>query len=72
MKFNHRMMLLGAIAMAVGFSARTAAVQAVEDAQRSGKWDAGYGHGWRGKRHKLKRSRQNHQRSVPPSRRHAA
>lgn len=71
MKFNRRMMLLGAIAMAVGFSARTAAVQAVEDAQRSGKWDAGYAHTWT-RRRKLKRSRQNHQRNVSPSRRHAA
>lgn len=28
------------------------------------------GHDWRGRRHKLKRSRQNHQRNVSPSRRH--
>lgn len=71
MKFNHRMMLLGAIAMAADYTTRTLAIAAVEDAQRSGKWDAGYAHTWT-RRRKLKRSRQNHQRNVSPSRRHAA
>lgn len=70
MRSSIRMMMLNAVFMAQDAVSKTMAQMRVQNAIDSGKWNSDYGHGWGGRRRKLKRRLQNHQRNVSPSRRH--